>query len=189
MSDQGGVGKWSISIVADPEGGGVRGFKPPLQRGFFFFFACQYMKIPTDLDPKPPFGELWPRTPPPFKEFLDPPLVYKTRHVVHSLPPAAQISVTIPGRYLFIHSISRDWNLAGTKSDRLTGNINTHHLAPYQPTELSKADTIPTTARGVDDPASRCGNRAIVLLDAATRASPCGSWPNRRGRRQKTASK
>ena len=24
--------------VADPEGGGVRGVKPPLQRFFFFFF-------------------------------------------------------------------------------------------------------------------------------------------------------
>ena len=48
---------------------------PPLQR-VFFFFACQYMKIPTDLDPNPPppFEEFWPRTPPPLKEFLDPPL-------------------------------------------------------------------------------------------------------------------
>ena len=60
--------------VADPEGGG-RGFKPPF-RGFLFFFACQHMKIPTDLDPTPPpFEEFWPRTPPPpLKEFLDPPL-------------------------------------------------------------------------------------------------------------------
>ena len=34
------------------------------------------MKIPTDLDPNPPFEEFWPRTPPPpVKEFLDPPLV------------------------------------------------------------------------------------------------------------------
>ena len=32
------------------------------------------MKIPTDLDPKPPFEEFWPRTPPPLKEFPDPPL-------------------------------------------------------------------------------------------------------------------
>ena len=33
------------------------------------------MKIPTDLDPKPPpLEEFWPRTPHPLKEFLDPPL-------------------------------------------------------------------------------------------------------------------
>ena len=42
--------------VADPRGGGggggggVRGFTP--QRLFFFFVACQYMKIPADLHPK-----------------------------------------------------------------------------------------------------------------------------------------
>ena len=53
---------WTWITVADP--------------GFFFWGggACQYMKIPTDLDPKPPFEEFWPRTPPPLKEFLDPPL-------------------------------------------------------------------------------------------------------------------
>ena len=39
---------------------GVRGFKPPSE---LFFFACQYMKIPKDLDPKPPL-----------EEFLGPPL-------------------------------------------------------------------------------------------------------------------
>ena len=34
----GGNGFETISPVADPEGGGgVRGFKPPLQRFFFFF--------------------------------------------------------------------------------------------------------------------------------------------------------
>ena len=56
-------------------GGGVRGFKPPF-RGFFF--ACQYMKIPTDLDPKPPLRRILAQNPP-FKEFLDPPLEY-THH-------------------------------------------------------------------------------------------------------------
>ena len=60
----------------------VRGFNPP---SGFFFFACQYMKIPTDLDPNPPppknsGPEPPPRPPPPpppAKEFLDPSL-YKT---------------------------------------------------------------------------------------------------------------
>ena len=33
-----------LKAVADPGGGGFRGFKPP--QGFFF--ACQYMKIPVD---------------------------------------------------------------------------------------------------------------------------------------------
>ena len=54
--------------------GGFRGFKPPpLQR--VFFFACQYMKIPTDLDPipPPPSKNSGPE-PPTHKEFLDPPL-------------------------------------------------------------------------------------------------------------------
>ena len=38
---------YRLEAVADPEGGGgVRGFNPPppLQRLFFVFFACQYMK-------------------------------------------------------------------------------------------------------------------------------------------------
>ena len=41
-------------------GGGLGGLNPPSE---FFFLACQYMKIPTDLDPKPPFEEFWRRTP------------------------------------------------------------------------------------------------------------------------------
>ena len=70
--------------AADPEGG-FRGFKPPpLQRLFFFFFACQY-NIPTDLDPKPPLRRILAQNPPPppLKEFLDPPLVPQS--VVHSM--------------------------------------------------------------------------------------------------------
>ena len=51
---------------------GVGGLTPPSE---VFFLACQYMKIPTDLDPNPPpLEEFWPRTP--LKEFLDPPLMY-----------------------------------------------------------------------------------------------------------------
>ena len=57
--------------VADP--GGVGGLNPPLQRLFFVFFACQYMKIPMDVDPKPPLRRILAQNPP-FKEFLDPPL-------------------------------------------------------------------------------------------------------------------
>ena len=46
--------------------GGGRGFNPPpLQRLFLFFFACQYMKIPTDLDPKPPLRRILAQNPPP----------------------------------------------------------------------------------------------------------------------------
>ena len=60
---------------------GSGGLTPP-QR--FFFFACQYMKIPTDLDPNGPgeFLRTW-RIPRTYGnsygpgEFLDPPL-YKT---------------------------------------------------------------------------------------------------------------
>ena len=53
-----------VTPVADPEGG-LGGYPPPPFRGFCCFFACQYMNIPTDLDPHPPFEEFWPRTPPP----------------------------------------------------------------------------------------------------------------------------
>ena len=42
-----------ISSVADPEGG-FRGV----------FCACQYMKIPTDLDPKPPLRRILAQNPP-----------------------------------------------------------------------------------------------------------------------------
>ena len=62
--------------VADPGGGGLGGLTPPPPfRGcFLFFFACQYMKIPTDLDPNPPppFRRILAQNPP--FEFLDPPL-------------------------------------------------------------------------------------------------------------------
>ena len=37
---------------------------PPLQR-FLFFFAWQYMKIATDLDPKPPLRRILAQNPPP----------------------------------------------------------------------------------------------------------------------------
>ena len=37
--------------MADP-GVGLGGLPPPPLRGVFF--ACQYMKIPLDLDPNPP---------------------------------------------------------------------------------------------------------------------------------------
>ena len=49
--------------VADPEGGGVRGLKPPF-RVFFFFLACQYMKIPTDPNPPPPLRRILAQNPP-----------------------------------------------------------------------------------------------------------------------------
>ena len=58
----------ALIAVADPEGGG-RGVNPPPFRGWFFF-ACQYMKIPTDLDPNPPpplRRILAQNTPPPLK--------------------------------------------------------------------------------------------------------------------------
>ena len=51
--------------------GGLGGLTPP-PRGFFVV-ACQYMKIPADLDPKHTHPRPEPRTPPP-EEFLDPPL-------------------------------------------------------------------------------------------------------------------
>ena len=59
--------------MADPEG--FRGLTPPPPRAGFCF-ACQYMKIPADMDPKPPppLEEFRPRTPPPPEEFLGPPL-------------------------------------------------------------------------------------------------------------------
>ena len=61
-------GRPTYNAVAEPEGGGVRGVKPPSEGVSSFFLACQYMKIPTDLDPNPPpFEEFWPRTPPPLK--------------------------------------------------------------------------------------------------------------------------
>ena len=50
--------------VADPGGGGLGGLNPPLQRLVFLFFACQYMKIPTDLDPKPPLRRILAQNPP-----------------------------------------------------------------------------------------------------------------------------
>ena len=40
-------------------GGGVGGLNPRRR----FLFACQYMEIPADLDPKPPLEEFLPRTP------------------------------------------------------------------------------------------------------------------------------
>ena len=58
--------KLYMHAAADPGGGGGN----PSE----FFFACQYMKIPADLDPKPLLlKEFGPRTPPP-EEFLGPPL-------------------------------------------------------------------------------------------------------------------
>ena len=62
--------KNSYISVADPGG---RGLPPPPR----FFFACQYIKIPADLDPNPPPPPLknyGPEPPPPLEEFLDPPL-------------------------------------------------------------------------------------------------------------------
>ena len=56
-------------------GGGLGGLPPPPSEVLFlFFFACQYMKIPTNLDPNPPpFRRILAQNPP-LKEFLDPPL-------------------------------------------------------------------------------------------------------------------
>ena len=34
--------------------GGLGGLNPPFTGCFLFFFVCQYMKIPMDLDPNPP---------------------------------------------------------------------------------------------------------------------------------------
>ena len=59
--------------VADP--GGLAGLTPPPQ----IFFACHYMKLPADLDPKPtPLKNSGPEPPPPPppppEEFLGPPV-------------------------------------------------------------------------------------------------------------------
>ena len=62
--------------VADPGGGGLGGLTPLQRLGVFC--ACQYMKIPTDLDPKPPLRRILAQNPP-FKEFLDPPLIWAFR--------------------------------------------------------------------------------------------------------------
>ena len=53
---------------------GVGGLTPPPSE-VVFVFACQYMKIPVDLDPKhPPRRIPAQNPPPPLEEFLDPPL-------------------------------------------------------------------------------------------------------------------
>ena len=52
-------------------GGGVRGFTPPPFRGCLL---VSIWKFPRTWTLNPPFEEFWPRTPPPLKEFLDPPL-------------------------------------------------------------------------------------------------------------------
>ena len=61
------VGRYRVSS-GSRGGGGFRGFV------FLVFFACQYMKIPTVLDPNPPPLRRILAQNPPFKEFLDPPL-------------------------------------------------------------------------------------------------------------------
>ena len=55
--------------MADP--GGVGGLPPPPQRFCFFLLACQYMKIPVDLDPTPPppSKNSGPKPPSPLEEF------------------------------------------------------------------------------------------------------------------------
>ena len=59
----------STYAVADPGGGELGGLTPE------FFLACQYMKIPADLDPNPPpLKNSGPEQPPPLEEFLGPPL-------------------------------------------------------------------------------------------------------------------
>ena len=64
----------AVRCSSGSRGGGVGGVNPPF-RGCFF--ACQYMKILTDLDPTPPPSKnSGPE--PPLKEFLDPPLRWKT---------------------------------------------------------------------------------------------------------------
>ena len=60
----------TIFPVADPGVGGLGGLTPPR----LFFFACQYMKIPVDLDPTPPPPTLKNSGLPP-EEFLGPPLL------------------------------------------------------------------------------------------------------------------
>ena len=67
---------------------GGRQYSRPTHSGVFFwrvstpefFLACQYMKIPADLDPPPPLEEFRPNLPPPPEEFLGPPL---THHIMH----------------------------------------------------------------------------------------------------------
>ena len=54
--------------VADPEGGGGLGGltpPPPPSEVVFVLFACQYMRIPTDLDPKPRLRRILAQNPPP----------------------------------------------------------------------------------------------------------------------------
>ena len=63
---------WRVTSVADPRGGGLGGLTP--FRGLFYF-ACQYMKIPADLDPTP-LKNSCPELPPPLEKFVDPPLEY-----------------------------------------------------------------------------------------------------------------
>ena len=63
----GGVPHSVKYAVADPRGGGVRYlFTDKHLRGLFsYFFVCQYMKIPAELDPKPPLKNSCSDPPPP----------------------------------------------------------------------------------------------------------------------------
>ena len=88
--------------------GGGRGFNPPLQR-FLGFFACQYMKIPTGLDPNPPpppLRRILAQNPPPVKEFLDPPLRGGGRSPPFPTPMLSSSTMHSPRS---LSSVSRHW--------------------------------------------------------------------------------
>ena len=82
-----------IYISSSGSRGGFRGFNPPF-RGVFFF-ACQYMKIPTDLDPKPPLRRILAQNPPPLKEFLDPPLISIHAYTISGLESQYKVALSM----------------------------------------------------------------------------------------------
>ena len=72
------------NTVADPGGGGgSSGFTPPPPSEGFFVFACQYMKIPADLDPNPPPLVFRPRTSP-RRIPRSAPVIYTHAHTPHT---------------------------------------------------------------------------------------------------------
>ena len=107
-------------------GGELGGLPPPPPfRGFFlFFFACQYMKIPTDLDPNPPppSKNSGPEPPPPFKEFLRRPIYtydcYGYSPILNYIDVNVNVHVVRMSEYE-IHGDSTRWrNTADRGSDR-----------------------------------------------------------------------
>ena len=92
-------------------GGGLGGLTPPPFRGVFVV-ACQYMKIPTDLDPNPPppplrriLAQNTP-PPPPVKEFLDPPLYTCPGRRAHKTCKCRISTIKLTHRHISAESIS-----------------------------------------------------------------------------------